>query len=257
MHVTIEELENGDFLLCLRLRPSETSSELRDFASLQSGSNPIPPRLISTVQRTGLSGGVPPRPESLDVGVGSPSSRAPRETFVALLDQSIARHKPPVGGLIGRLSRGIGNVLGSPLVGRRQGSVSEQLAAGTDTSVAEVHTRIILPFLALPGFSGDFRKAVENDFKVLARAGDTASLEALVELLEGVEERSAGIVDAQSSPGAPFGDTAIGGSGGRATSGAGRGILLAQQSRLQREVGRLKRSAEINLRMARVIQGRT
>lgn len=192
----------------------------------------------------------------MDVGVGRSPSRAPRETFIALLDQSIARHKPPVGGLIGRLSRGIGNVLGSPLVGRRQGSISEQLARGSDSSVAEVHTRLILPFLAVPGFSGDFRKAVENDYDILARAGDSEALEDIVELLEGVEERSAGILSSQSQEASALGDAAIGGAGGRATSGAARGLLIGQQARLSREVGLLKRKAEISLRMAEVIQGR-
>jgi len=256
LHVTIEELENGDFLLCLRLRPSETSNELRAFASSQPGPSPLPPRLISTEQLTVLRNVVPPRPEDLDVGVGRPQSRAPRETFVALLDASIARRKPPVGGLIARLSRGIGNVLGNPLTGRRSGSISEQLARGTDSSVAEVHARMILPFLALPGFSSDFRKAVETDFKVLARAGDVEALESVVEFLEGVEQRSAGIVASQTEGASALGDAAIGGAGGRATSGAARGLLIGQQARLSKEVGLLKRAAEIDLRMARVIQGR-
>jgi len=198
---------------------------------------------------------VPRRPAELDVGVGRPVSRAPRETFIALLDASIARHKPPLGGVIGRLSRGIGNVLGSPLVGRRQGSLSEQLARGSDSSVAEVHTRLILPFLAVPGFSSDFRKAVENDFDVLARAGDSEALQDVVELLEGVEERSAGILESQTEGASSLGDAAVGGAGGRATSGAARGLLISQQSRLSREVGLLKRKAEISLRMAEAIQG--
>jgi len=256
MHVTIEELENGDFLLCLRLRPNETSSELRDFASLQPGPNPLPPSLSSTRLPTGLRIVAPRKPQDLDVGVGRPVSRAPRETFIALLDASIARHKAPLGGLIGRRSRGLGNTFGSPLVGRRQGSVSEQIARGTDQSVAEFHTRTILPFLTLPGFSSDFRKAVENDYDILARAGDSEALEDVVELLEGVEERSAGILEAQASPGVVFGDPAVGGPAGRSSSAAGRGILVDQQSRLSKNVGLLKRKAEISLRFAEVIQGR-
>jgi len=256
MHVTIEELEDGDFLLCLRLRPSETSSELKNFAGSRSGPSPLPPRLASTTLPTGLRSAELVRPENLDVGVGSPPSSSPKETFIALLDASIARHKPPLGGLIGTLSRGLGNTFGSPLVGRRRGSVSEQIARGADISVAEFHTRFILPFLTLPGFSSDFRKAVENDFKILARAGDVTELEEIAEFLEGVEQRSAGVIAAQSAPSVAFADSTVGGAGGRSTSGAGRGILITQQTRLAREVGLLKRSAEINLRMARAIQGR-
>ncbi len=147
-------------------------------------------------------------------------------------------------------------MIGTPgvglLRGQRRGSISEQLAEGTNTSVAEVHTRLILPFLTVPGFSGDFQKAVIADYQVLARAGDVESLDEILVLLEGVEERSSTLLEASIAVEPPF--AGLPPKGGSPAAAMGRGVLLEQQNRLNKSVTALKRSAEIARRMAVVIR---
>jgi len=254
MHVTIEETDEG-FLLCLHLQPSETSSELRAFASSRPGPNPLPPRLSSTVRPIVSRVVGPALPANLDVGVVRPASGPSRETIVAILDRAITERKGKLPGIVGGLSRGFGNlVFGTGIDPRAGVSMSEQFAELLDTSVAEVHQRLLLPFLGDKTLGSDFGRALVDDLRLLASRGDVEALEANVSFLSGVEERTRGIVTSQSSPGAAFSDPAVGGAGGRAGSAAGRGINLRNADRLLKVVGSLKRQAELNLLLARRVQ---
>lgn len=256
MHITIEETDEG-FLLCLHLQPNETSSALRDFASSRPGPSRLPPRLSSTVRLTGLRLVEPAPPESLDVGLERRGLGPSRETIVPILDAAIAAHKPPVAGVIGALSRGIGNLLFGTGIDPRAGvSISEQLAELTDRSVAEVHTRLLAPFFGDPGIGPAFARGVTGDLRALAARGDVGALEEFSEFIEGVEARTQTFLASQRRPAAVVGDLAVGvGPGSRSVSAAGRGISVVRAARTLKVVKRLRSDTRTNLILARRIAG--
>jgi len=253
MHLTIEETDEG-FLLCLLLQPSEISSELRAFASSRPGRSQLPQRLSSTVQRTVLKPEAPSPPQSLDVGVERVRSRPAREDIVAVLDQAVRAKKEPLGGAIGALSRGIGNlVFGTGIDPRAGVSLSQQLSELTGKSIAEVHLAITAPFFAETKSGGNLGRALVNDFRTLARDGDVPALARIVEQLEVTEDRLTTLVKSQSTPGASIG-------GGRTGVGGpalqfGRGILIIRSQRALKNLRAIKRQAQLNQRLAEVVQG--
>lgn len=252
MHLTIEETEEG-LLLCLHLLPSETSSELRAFASSRRGPSQLPPRLSSTVPLIGSRREEPSQPPSLDVGVGRVRSRPAREDIVAVLDRAIRAKTEPLGGAIGALSRGVGNLLSGTGIDPRAGvSISQQLAELTGKTVAEVHLGLAAPFFAETTSGGELGKALINDFRTLARDGNVPALERLIEQIEVTEDRLDTLVSAQSSPASSIG-------GGKAGVGGpelqlGRGILLIRSQRALKNLRELKRQADLNRKLAEVVQ---
>jgi len=195
-------------------------------------------------------------PASLDVGVARAGRGPSRETIVAILDQAIQDRKGKLPGIIGGLSRGLGNLLFGTGIDPRAGvSISEQLAELTDTSVAEVHQRLLLPFLGDKTLGSDFGRALVNDLRLLATRGDVDALEENVEFLASVVQRTRGIISSQTSKGAVFSDPGSGTSPGtRAATAAGRGILVINATRVIKVVENLKRQAELNLILARKVQ---
>lgn len=255
MHITIEETEEG-FVLCLLLLPSEISSELRDFASSRRGPSPLPPRLSSTVPLTASrrEGPSPPPSSALDVGVVRERTSPAKEDIIAVLDQAVRAKTAPLGGAVGALSRGLGNLLFGTGIDPRAGvSISQQLAEATNSSIAEVHLAIAGPFLAETTSGGALGRAIVNDFRVLAKAGDVPALKRAFDRLEATEERLVGIVDSQASPGSVFGD--VGADRGKTqAAGAGRGILIIRSARALKNVRDLKRQAQLMGRLAEKVQ---
>jgi len=252
LHITIEETDEG-FLLCLHLLPNETSNELRGFASLRPGPNRLPRSLISTVPQTVLRPVEPRRPQDLDVGPVRASTGPSKETIVPILDAAIASGKAPVGGVIGGLSRGVGNLLFGTGIDPRAGvSISEQLAQLTDRSVAEVHTRLLAPFLGDPGLGTVATRAITGDIRGLAVRGDVERLEELQEFLEPVLERTETFIAAMSSPGSTIGDAAA---GAPQMTGAARGIAVTRGERTRKSVSRLLSDVRTNLILARKVAG--
>lgn len=243
MHVTIEETDEG-FLLCLHLLPSETSRELRAFASSRPGRSQLPPRLSSTVQRTVSRLVEPVPPANLDVGVGVRPRGPSRETIIQILDAAITASKPPIVGVIGGLSRGIGNLMFGTGIDPRAGvSISEQLAELTDQSVAEVHTRLLSPFLGESGLGPAAVGAITNDYRSLAGRGDVEALEGNQELLEGLRESAERAINFP----APL---PAGGPG----AGTGR-QTRARGARLLKSVKSLETHLKTNLILARRVAG--
>ena len=248
MHLTIEETDEG-IVLCLLLQPSEISSELRAFASSQRGPRALPPRLSSTVPLTVLRQEAPGPPPILDVGVERLRPRPGRETIQGVLDAAIRAKTAPLGGAVGVLSRGIGNIVFGTGIDPRAGvSISQQLAELTSSSLAEVHLGIAAPFFAETKSGGDLGRAIINDLRVLATAGDVPALERVVRRLQATEESLDTIVSAEGTVGAvlrrgtdPF-------------TTAGRGIAIVRAQRARRNVRDLKRQAELNLLLAERVQ---
>lgn len=251
MHITIEETDEG-FVLCLHLLPSEISNELRDFASLRRGPNPLPQRLNSTVQRTALSSAAPGRPPSsaLDVGVVRERTSPAREDIISILDQAVRAKKEPLGGAVGALSRGLGNLMFGTGIDPRAGvSISQQLAELTNSSIAEVHLSIAGPFLAETTSGGALGRAVVNDLRTLARDGDVPALKRIFDRLEATEARLVGVIGSQTSSGSVFGDSPA------ASASAGRGLLVLRSGKALKNVRELKRQAELMGRLAEKVQG--
>jgi len=253
MHVTIEETDEG-IVICLHLALSETSSELRDFASLRPGPSPLPPRLTSTVPQIASRSEEPRRLPSLDVGVARVLPRPGRETIQAVLDAAIRAKKEPLGGAVGILSRGIGNVVSgrgfADVFNPRAGvSVSQQLAELTGTTVGEVHLGIAGPFLAELTSGGDFVRALTNDFRVLATAGNVPALERVVDRLDATEDSLSTMLGAEQAPGAAMRPSSFEG-----VSGVGRGLLITRAVRARRNVRQIKRQAELSLLLAERVQ---
>lgn len=250
MHVTIEETDEGT-LICLLLQPSETSSELRDFASLLPGRRALEPRLTSTMQPTALRPAEPRRPLSLDVGVVRERSRPAREDIIAVLDQAIRAEKEPLGGAVGALSRGLGNVLAEIGITPKPGqSISQTIGELTGTSIAEVHLGIAAPFLAELKSGGALSRALINDFRGLARDGDVPALEAIEARLTATDDSLSTIIAAEGTTGSvlrrgtdPF-------------TTAGRGVAIVRARRAQKNVRELKRQAELNRKLAEEVQRR-
>jgi len=279
--VTIEETEE-ELIVCLHLPLSETSPAQRSSASsaIQSLTDQLsetgsPPPIGSTEEppspsvRLARPFGVSlgdlsqgrgrlrtPDPELLDVGLFQPRRGPGKETIIAELDRAIAANKAPVGGVIGGLSRGIGNLLFGTGIDPRSGvSISQQLAELTGTSVAEVHLRLLLPFIGEPGLGKDFARAMVNDFRTAARNGDVEALEGTIRVLAGAETRIQGIIRSQTSVGAVASDPGAGASRGtQAMAAAGRGILVIRSDRALKGVQDLKRQAELNLLLAERVQ---
>jgi len=267
--ITVEEDEE-ELLICLHLPLSETSLAQRTFASSRARSLSQPLRELGLTQPPD-STDEPPSPslssvgrfvdprtvrfqpkknQDLDLGLVQPRGGPGKETIIAVLDQAIARNKPPLGGVIGGLSRGVANLLfgGGRVTAPTGISMSQLIAELTDSTVAEVHTRLILPFIGEPGLGQDFSKALVDDFRRMARAGDVQGLEGTVQLLSDVAQRVEGIIKSQTSPGAVFGDDP------RPTTGAGRGLLVLRSVRARKGVKELKRQAELNLLLAKRVQ---
>lgn len=284
--VTIEEDEE-ELVICLHLPLSETSPAQRSFASsrirslTQQVSEPGKPLPIDSIDepqsQLPRSGDPFERPRSLlrgspfiqravdpdpfpkksplelDVGLVQPRRGPGKETIIAILDEALGKHPRPLGGIIGGLSRGIGNLLFGTGIDPRSGvSLSQQLAELTNQSIGEVHIRLLLPFIGEPGLGKDFSKALIDDFRRMARDGDVQGLEGIVELLGGTQDRIQGIISSQTSPGAVFGDAASG--SGRASTGAGRGLLVFRSDRALKGVKDLKRQAELSLQFAERVQ---
>jgi len=248
MHITIEETEEG-IRLCLLLQPSETSSELRAFASSGRGPRALPQRLSSIVPLTVLRPEEPGPPPSLDVGVVRERARPAREDIVAILDRAVRAKKEPLGGAIGALSRGLGNLLFGTGIDPRAGvSISQQLSEVTGKSIAEVHLGIAAPFFAETTAGGELGRAIINDFRVLARDGNVPALERIESQLGATQERLEILIKSQTSPGVTIGDLP----GPR--SGAGRGILVLRSTRALKNVKDLKRQAELMRKLAEVVQ---
>jgi len=248
LHVTVEETDEG-IKICLHLLLSETSSELRDFASLQPGPSPLPQRLTSTVPQIASRSVEPRRPASLDVGVERVRPRPGRETIQAVLDSAIRAKKEPLGGAVGTLSRGIGNILFGTGIDPRAGvSISQQLAELTDTSLAEVHLGIAGPFLSELTSGGEFVRALTNDFRVLATAGNVPALERVVDRLVATEGSLDTIISAEGTIG-----TTIKRGTDPFTTG-GRGLLVVRANRARKNVREIKRQADLNLLMAERVQ---
>lgn len=173
-----------------------------------------------------------------------------KEDIVAVLDRAIRAKKEPLGGAIGALSRGLGNLLFGTGIDPRAGvSLSQQLAELTDSSIAEVHLGIAGPFFSETKPSGELGKALINDFRILARAGNVPALERIIERLEATDGSLTTIIAAEGATGAvlrrgtdPF-------------TAAGRGITVVRANRAQANVKALKRQAELNLLLAQKVQG--
>jgi len=248
MHVTIEETEEGT-LICLLLEPSETSSELRTFADSLRGQRARRPSESSAAPPIVSRKEEPDPPASLDVGVARVRPQPAREDIIGVLEAAIRAKTAPLGGAIGALSRGIGNlVFGTGIDPRAGVSISQQLSELTGKSIAEVHLDIVGPFLAETKSGGELGRALINDFRTLAAAGDTPALEAIVRRLEGAEGAVTTIIQAEGTTGAvlrrgtdPF-------------TTAGRGVTVVRAKRAQKNVQDLKRQAELNLLMAERVQ---
>jgi len=255
MHVTIEETDEGT-LICLLLSPNETSSELRSFAASLREPRARRPSASSTRPQTVLRSEEPQKPPSLDVGVVRERTSPAKEDIIAILDQAIRAKKAPLGGAIGALSRGLGNLLFGTGIDPRAGvSLSQQLAEVTDTSIAEVHLAIASPFFAETTSGGALGRAIINDFRVLARAGDVPALQRAFDRLQATEERLKSI---QGSQGARIGFGAGGGSprdAGSGFSSLGRGLVLIRTARALKNVATLKRNAGLMKKLAEKVQG--
>lgn len=250
MHITIEETDEG-VLLCLLLQPSEISSELRAFASSGRGPRALPPGLSSTVPLTALRPAAPDQPLSLDVGVARVRSRPAREDIVGVLEEAIRAKKAPLGGSIGALSRGIGNlVFGTGIDPRAGVSISQQLSELTGDSIAGVHLSIAAPFFAETRSGGELGRALINDFRALAASGDTPSLERIISRLEATEGSLTTIIAAEGTTGALLRR------GTDPATTAGRGVAIVRANRALKNVRDLKRQAELNLLLAEEVQGR-
>jgi len=169
LHVTIEETDEGT-LICLLLTPSETSSELRDFATSLSGPRARRPSASSTGQRIVSRSEEPPRPPSLVAGDVSPlPPRQPSaDSLIRGLEESIRKRKRvPISDLLRLGSRGIASAL--PFV--KEPTLSAAIAGARGESIAEVHVRLAAPLLGLPGIGGDLTKALTGDFERLALEG--------------------------------------------------------------------------------------
>jgi len=250
MHVTIEETDEG-VVICLFLQPSEISSELRDFASLRPGRRALPQSLISTLPPTVLRSEAPSPPPSLDVGVGRTRSRPAREDVIAVLDQAIRAKREVLGGAVGVLSRGFGNLLSGTGIDPRAGvSVSQQLAELTGSSIAEVHLGFAAPFFAEVKSGGAFGRALVNDFRGLARAGDAATLAKIEERLGVTERILETTIKSRSLPQAVIGEKFE-----QPSARLGRGLLIVRTTRALKNVRELKRQAELNRKLAEVVQG--
>jgi len=200
---------------------------------------------------SGVSTLVPP--DQLDFGLAQPRRGPAKEDIVAILDRAI-RDNEGRGGLFTGLLRGIGNLEFSTGINpRSRTTISEQLARLSDSSTAEVHLRLLLPFIGEPGIGKDFARAIVNDFRIAARAGDVEGLTSTVELLRGAEETLNILIASQTAPTTPLGDTTSGPSG-RSAPAAGRGILVLRSDRARKGVADLKRQAELNLLFAKRLQ---
>ena len=195
------------------------------------------------------------RPSSvLDVGVVRERTSPAREDIIAILDQAVRAKTAPLGGSVGALSRGLGNLMFGTGIDPRAGvSISQQLAELTGSSIAEVHLSIAGPFLAETTSGGALGRAIINDLRVLARDGDVPALKRVFDRLEATEARLVGIIGSQSSPGSVFGD--VGKQESTAAAGAGRGILVIRSARALKNVRALKRQAELMGRLAEKVQG--
>lgn len=288
--ITIEEDEE-ELVICLHLPLSETSpmqrssarsriqsltQELSEIGSMQpadlsaeqgSPSNDsagrfvrdpgLPSRRFRTFGESGVdvfsreTPFVPP--DQLDFGLAQPRRGPAKEDIVAILDRAI-RDNQGRGGLFTGLLRGIGNLEFSTGINpRSRTTISEQLARLSGSSTAEVHLRLLLPFIGEPGIGKDFARAIVNDFRIAARAGDVEGLTSTVELLGGAEETLNVLIKSQSAPTTPLGDTTSGPSG-RSAPGAGRGLLVVRSDRARKGVKDLKRQAELNLLFAKRLQ---
>jgi len=218
----------------------------------------LPSRRFRTFGETGVDpfSAVSPfvPPDDLDVGLVQPRRGPAKEDIIAILDRAIANNKGR-GGLFTGLLRGIGNLeFDTGLNPRSRTSVSEQLARLSSSSTAEVHLRLLLPFIGEAGLGPEFAKALINDFRIAARAGDVEGLEATVVLLEGAQRRVETTIESQGARvefGAGGGSPRDAGSG---FSNLGRGLVLQRSVRALRGVKDLKRQAELNLLFAKQIQ---
>jgi len=180
--------------------------------------------------------------------------RPAREDIVSILDQAIRAKKAPLGGPVGILSRGIGNIVFGTGIDPRAGvSLSQQFSELTGKSIAEVHLGIVAPFFAETKTGGELGRALVNDLRTLARDGDVPALQSFIERIEVTEDRLQTLIGSQATPAASIG-------GGRAGVGGpqlqlGRGILLIRTNRALKNLRDLKRQAELNLQLAEVVQG--
>lgn len=278
-YVTTEEAEE-ELIICLHLPLSGTSLEQRSSASsaIRSLTEPpsetgSPPPIVSTDERPSPSASsvgpfvpldpaqfgrrvLPRAPADLDVGLQQRRRGPAKEDIVGVLDEAIGRNPRPLGGIIGGLSRGLGNLLFGTGIDPRAGvSLSQQLAELTDSSIGEVHIRLLLPFIGEAGLGRDFARALGDDFRRMARAGDVEGLEGIETLLEGTEARIQGIIKSQTQPAAVVGDLGAGVSpGSKAFTGAGRGLLVLRSGRALKAVTALKRQAELMRLLAERVQ---
>jgi len=126
----------------------------------------------------------------------------------------------------------------------------------TDTSVAEVHTRLLAPLLGAPGIGDAAREGITSDIRGLAVRGDVENLTDFGTFLDGVRERTEIVIAALRSPAVVFGDPASGTQpGSQAARGAGRGIAVQQSARVLRHVKRLQTDVRTNLILARRVAG--
>ena len=268
MHITIEETDEG-FVLCLLLQPSEISSELRAFASSRRGRSPLPPKLSSIALPTALSPEEPDPPPSsvdapengfrpflrserlvpLDVGVVRERPRPGAETIQAVLEQALRGRKAPLGGAIGALSRGLGNLLFGTGIDPRAGvSISQQLSEVTGKSIAEVHLGLAGPFFAEATSGGELARAIVDDFRKAAKDGDVKALQGSIATLGVTEGRLDTLIKSQTQRTSSAGDLP------GAFPGMGRGILVIRSDRAIKNVRFLKRQAELMLLLAERVQ---
>jgi len=244
MHLTIEETDEGT-LICLLLQPSETSSELRAFASSLPGRSQPLLRPSSTERRIVSRPVAPVQLQNLELGgarsaelrgLQDPDSIFPtaRDRFLDDLEETIATQDRALGGAVGKLSRVLAQIL--PFEGE---TISQQLSLGTGLSMGEVHIRMVVPFLGLPRIGREFTGVIQRDFERDAVGGNLPELRRSRATIQKLRES---IAEALALGKEFF----VGGFGDPISDAIGQAQLLRAELNLRK----MEKAAEVNIKKA-------